>query len=171
MTLESLAELAGLSASTLSRMEAGTRAPNLKLLIPVTRAMRISLDDLLMWNAPHPRVQARTRRFANLTVEYLSPETVPVRTSKMTFIPSPGPIQTRSHDGYEWIYVLRGRARVILGDRDLVVEAGQAAEFDTRIPHGVAALGNEPLEVLAIFNRSGERLHLPGISERYNLPE
>lgn len=89
----------------------------------------------------------------------------------MTFTPSPGPIQTHSHDGYEWIYVLRGKARVILGDRDLAIEAGQAAEFDTRIPHGVAALGNEPLEVLAIFNRSGERIHLPGISERYDLPE
>ncbi len=69
------------------------------------------------------------------------------------------------------VYVLHGKARVILGDRDLVVEAGQAAEFDTRIPHGVAALGNEPLEMLAIFNRSGERIHLPGISERYDLPE
>lgn len=62
---------------------------------------------------------------------------------------SPGPIQTRSHDGYEWIYVLRGRARVILGDRDrdgdLVVEAGQAVEFDARIPHGVrAARGGLP---------------------------
>lgn len=171
LTLEALAELTGISASTLSRMEAGKRAPNLELLIPVTRALRISLDDLLMWNAPDPRVQARTRRFGNLTVEYLSPETAPVQTFKMTFTPTPGPIQTRSHDGYEWIYVLRGKARVILGDRDLVVEAGQAAEFDTRIPHGVAALGNEPLEVLAIFNRSGERIHLPGISDRHDLPE
>ncbi|GIT81458.1 XRE family transcriptional regulator [Leifsonia sp. LS1] len=171
LTLEALAEITGISASTLSRMEAGRRAPNLELLIPVTRGLRISLDDLLLWKAPDPRVQAPTRRFANLTVDYLSPETAPVQTFKMTFTPSPGPIQTRSHDGYEWIYVLRGRARVILGDRDLVVEIGEAAEFDTRIPHGVAALGNEPLEVLSIFNRSGERIHLPGISDRYELPD
>lgn len=63
LTLEALAEITGISASTLSRMEAGKRAPNLELLIPVTRALRISLDDLLMRNAPDPRVQARTRRF------------------------------------------------------------------------------------------------------------
>lgn len=124
-----------------------------------------------MWNAPDPRIQARTRRFGDLTVEYLSPESAPVQTLKMTFAPTRGPIQTRSHDGYEWIYVLRGTARMVLGDRDLVVEAGRAAEFDTRIPHGVAAMGGEVLEILAIFSRTGERPHLPGISERHDLPE
>ncbi|KAB1915655.1 helix-turn-helix transcriptional regulator [Micromonospora sp. AMSO31t] len=163
LTLEALSEITGISASTLSRLEAGKRAPNLELLLPVTRALRLSLDDLLMWHAPDPRVQSRTRHFGNLTVEYLSPDTAPVQTFKMTFTPTTEPMQTRSHDGYEWFYVLRGRARVILGDRELVIEAGQAAEFDTRIPHGVAALGGEPVEVLSIFNRSGERIHLPGI--------
>ncbi len=166
LTLEALAQTTGISSSTLSRLEAGKRAPNLELLIPVTRALRISLDDLLMWNAPDPRVHARTQRFGNVTVEYLSPETAPVLTLKMTVAPSSGPVQTRSHDGSGWVYVLRGTARVILGGRDLVVEAGQSAEFDARIPHGVAALGNEPLEVLAIFNRTGSRVQLPGTAER-----
>lgn len=160
LTLERLAELTGISASTLSRLEAGKRAPNLELLLPVTRVLRVGLDELMMWHAPDPRVPSRTRRFGSITVEYLSPETAPVHTFKMTIMPTPEPIRTRSHDGYEWCYILRGRARVILGDRDLIIEAGQAAEFDTRIPHGVAALDGEPVEVLAIFNRSGERIHL-----------
>ena len=174
LTLEALAEATGISPSTLSRLEAGKRAPNLELLLPVTRVLRLSLDDLLMWTAPGPRVRPRTRRFGNLTVEYLSPDGAPVQTFKMTFTPSDEPIRTRSHDGYEWCYVLRGRARVVLGDRELVLEAGQAAEFDTRLPHGVAALGREPLEILAIFNRSGERLHLPGgspVNDRQFLEE
>jgi len=161
LTLEALSDTTGISPSTLSRLESGKRAPNLELLIPVTRALRLSLDDLLMWTAPDPRIRSRTRRFGNLTVEYLSPESAPVQTFKMTLTPTDEPIQTRSHDGYEWCYVLRGRARVVLGDRDLIIEAGQAAEFDTRLPHGVAALGREPVEILAIFNRSGERIHLP----------
>ena len=161
LTLEALSDTTGISPSTLSRLESGKRAPNLELLIPVTRALRLSLDDLLMWTAPDPRIRSRTQRFGNLTVEYLSPESAPVQTFKMTLTPTNEPIQTRSHDGYEWCYVLRGRARVILGDRELVIEAGQAAEFDTRLPHGVAALGSEPVEILSIFNRSGERIHLP----------
>ncbi|WP_308122742.1 helix-turn-helix domain-containing protein [Microbacterium marinilacus] len=161
LTLEALSETTGISASTLSRLESGKRAPNLELLIPVTRALRLSLDDLLMWTAPDPRIRSRTQRFGNLTVEYLSPESAPIQTFKMTLTPTNEPIQTRSHDGYEWCYVLRGRARVILGDRELVIEAGQAAEFDTRLPHGVAAVGGQPVEILAMFNRSGERIHLP----------
>lgn len=164
LTLEALSETTGISASTLSRLEAGKRAPNLELLLPITRALRVSLDDLLMWKAPDPRVRSQTRQFGNLTVEYLSPESAPIQTFKMTFAPSSDPIQTRSHDGYEWCYILRGRARIVLGDREVVVEEGHAAEFDTRMPHGVAAIGPGPLEVLSIFNRSGERIHLPGIS-------
>ncbi|WP_432970296.1 helix-turn-helix domain-containing protein [Dactylosporangium sp. CA-233914] len=167
LTLDRLSKLTGISASTLSRLEAGKRAPNLELLLPITRALRIGLDDLMMWSAPDPRVQPRMRRYGNLTVEYLSPENAPVVTLKMTLLPGDEPLQTRSHDGYEWCYVLRGRARVVLGDRDLVVEAGQAAEFDTRIPHAVAALGG-PLEVLTIFSRSGERIHLPSFTPRAN---
>lgn len=163
LTLEALSEATGISASTLSRLEAGKRAPNLELLLPVTRALRISLDDLLMWSAPDPRVHSRTRRFGSVTVEYLSPDNAPVQTFKMTIAPTNQPIQTRSHDGYEWCYVLRGRARVVLGDREVIVETGQAAEFDTRIPHGVAALGGEPVELLSIFNRSGERIHLTNL--------
>lgn len=161
LTLEALSDATGVSSSTLSRLESGKRAPNLELLIPVTRALQLSLDDLLMWTTPDPRVRSRTRRFRNLTVEYLSPESAPVQTFKMTLTPTNEPIQTRSHDGYEWCYVLRGRARVVLGDRELVIHAGQAAEFDTRLPHGIAALGGEPVEMLAIFNSSGERIHLP----------
>ncbi|MFF3442474.1 helix-turn-helix domain-containing protein [Streptosporangium sp. NPDC002721] len=163
LTLEALSGATGISASTLSRLEAGKRAPNLELLLPITRALRLSLDELLMWKAPDPRVRSRTRQFGNLTVEYLSPESAPIQTFKMTFTPSNEPIQTRSHEGYEWCYVLRGRARVVLGDREVIVEEGHAAEFDTRIPHGVAALDGQPLEILSIFNRGGERIHLPGI--------
>lgn len=162
LTLGALSERTGVSASTLSRLEAGKRAPNLELLLPVTRALRISLDDLLMWNTPDPRVRSRTRRLGNLTVEYLSPEDAPIQTLRMIFAPTHEPLRTRSHDGHEWFYVLRGRARVVVGDREVIVEAGQAAEFDTRIPHGVAAVGREPVEILSMFSRSGERIHLPG---------
>lgn len=111
LTLATLSGATGISVSTLSRLDAGKRAPKLELLLPLTRALRISMDDLLMWKAPDPRVHAATRRFGNLTVEYLSPETAPIQTFKMTFTPSSEPIQTRSHDGYEWFHVLRGRAR------------------------------------------------------------
>ncbi|GAA0436472.1 hypothetical protein Acor_84670 [Acrocarpospora corrugata] len=83
-TPEALSDTTGISASTLSRLEADKRAPNLELLLPITRALRLSLDELLMWKAPDPRVRSRTRQFGNLTVEYLSPESAPIQTFKIT---------------------------------------------------------------------------------------
>ena len=65
------------------------------------------------------------------------------------------------HPGREWFTVLSGRARLELGDRVVVVEPGQAAEFSTMVPHRISALpGSGGLEILSIFDRDGERAHL-----------
>ena len=66
----------------------------------------------------------------------------------------------RTHDGYEWLYVLSGRMRLIQGDQDLVLEPGEAAEFDTRVPHWFGAADERPVEFLTIFSREGERIHV-----------
>jgi quercetin dioxygenase-like cupin family protein len=63
------------------------------------------------------------------------------------------------HDGFEWVYVLTGRLRLRLGEQDLVLTRGEAAEFDTRTPHAMNAAGARPVEVLSIFNAEGERIH------------
>jgi mannose-6-phosphate isomerase-like protein (cupin superfamily) len=64
----------------------------------------------------------------------------------------------RAHDGFEWLYVLSGRMRLVLGDQDLVLGVGEAAEFDTRLPHWFGSTGDGPAEVLSIFGRPGERM-------------
>ena len=63
------------------------------------------------------------------------------------------------HDGYDWMYVVDGRMRLLLGERDLVVEAGEAVEFTTLTPHWFGAVGG-PVELIAFFGPSGERIHL-----------
>ena len=66
----------------------------------------------------------------------------------------------RTHDGYEWLYVLTGEMRLIQGDQDLVLGVGEAAEFDTQIPHWFGSTGRGPAEVLSIFGRPGERMQM-----------
>jgi mannose-6-phosphate isomerase-like protein (cupin superfamily) len=71
------------------------------------------------------------------------------------------PVPTlQTHEGYEWLYVLSGRLRLVLGSRDLVLEPGEVAEFDTRTPHWIGNPGPTPAEVLAIFGPQGERMHV-----------
>jgi quercetin dioxygenase-like cupin family protein len=71
-----------------------------------------------------------------------------------------GPLEQRVHEGYEWLYVLAGRLRLVLGEHDLVLTAGEVVEFDTRTPHAWASAGPEPVEFLSLFGRQGERMHV-----------
>lgn len=68
--------------------------------------------------------------------------------------------QLQTHEGYEWIYVLSGRLRLLLGDHDLILTPGEAAEFDTRVPHSVDNPGPGPAEAITLFGPQGERLHV-----------
>jgi len=156
MTLGALAAATGISASTLSRLESGKRAPKLELLIPVTRELRIGLDDLMMWHAVPPRPAPRLPAARGMTVEYLSPAGSAVQVLKMVLSPTATPSPARSHGGFQTVYVLRGKAKIKIGDDAHTVNAGQAFEFDTRIAHSVIAIGRGPVEVLTVFSRQGE---------------
>lgn len=162
LTLEDVAAKAGMSVSTLSRLEAGKRQASLELLVPLTRLLGIRLDDLVRVDAGDPRVRRPARRRGGVVIAPLTLEDSPVSTFKITYPPVAGLPDLRVHDGYEWLYVLSGRLRLRLGEQDLVLERGEAAEFDTRTPHATSAFGGEPVEVLSIFNTEGERMHTHG---------
>jgi quercetin dioxygenase-like cupin family protein len=66
----------------------------------------------------------------------------------------------KSHEGYDWMYVLNGRLRVVLGEHDFVMEPGEAAEFDTRVPHWFGAADLQAVEFLSLFGPQGERMHV-----------
>jgi quercetin dioxygenase-like cupin family protein len=69
-------------------------------------------------------------------------------------------MEQKTHDGYEWMYVLSGRLRLLLGPRDFVLSAGEVVEFDTRVPHAFGNPFAEPTEVLTLFGPQGERMHV-----------
>jgi transcriptional regulator with XRE-family HTH domain len=161
-TLAALAETTGISVSTLSRLESGQRKATLELLLPLARAYRVPLDELVgAARADDPRVHARPivrhgRTILPLTRQAGSPQA-------FKLIIAAGPVEQpdpKTHEGYEWIYVLSGRVRLVLGDHDLLLTAGEAAEFDTRMPHWFGSADGEAAEFLSIFGRQGERMHV-----------
>jgi transcriptional regulator with XRE-family HTH domain len=158
-TLEALAGRAGMSVSTLSRLESGKRQATLDLLLPLTRQLGVGLDDLVAPRVPDPRVRRPVQRRGGLVVAPLAPEGSPVATYRITYPPSTQPPAPRVHDGYEWLYVLSGRLRLVLGDQDMVLTRGEAAEFDTRVPHSMCAAGGRPAEIISIFSADGVRMH------------
>lgn len=167
-TLAGLSEQTGISVSTLSRLESGQRRPTLELLLPLSQVYGVPLDRLVgQPPVRDPRVQrgAFTRNGATYLPLNRRPGglqayriTVPVTTAPLS---TPADqIEQRTHEGHDWIYVLEGRLRLVLGDHDMVLEAGEVAEFDTRIPHGLANPGPGPVEYLGLFGPQGERAHV-----------
>lgn len=161
-TLDDLARRASVSASTLSRLESGKRQASLELLVPLTRLLGVTLDDLVAAPTPDPRVRRAALRRHGMEVVPLSPVGSPVETYRVTFPAVHELPALRVHDGYEWLYVLSGRLRLRLGDQDLVLVRGEAAQFDTRTPHALSAAGGRPATAVSIFDASGARIHTYG---------
>lgn len=162
LTLAGLSETTGISKSTLSRLESGQRRPSLELLLPLAGAYRVPLDDLV--GAPEvgdPRVRLTPRTLPNGgSVVPLSRGAGPLQAYKMVIADRGTEPDLRSHEGYEWLYVLDGRLRLVIAEHDLVLGAGEAAEFDTRVPHWFSSADGRPVELLSLFGRQGERMHV-----------
>lgn len=158
-TLDELAGSAGMSPSTLSRLESGKRQATLELLLPLTRRLGLRLDDLVPTERADPRVRRAVTRRDGMVIAPLTLEDSPVQTFKIVFPPAQDPPAPRVHDGYEWVFVLSGRLRLALEGDEHILEPGEAAEFDTRAPHSLSAMPEAPAEVISIFSPAGERMH------------
>jgi transcriptional regulator with XRE-family HTH domain len=163
LTLTDLSAETGVSVSTLSRLESGERRATLELLLPLAKAYGVTLDDLV--DAPptgDPRVHLRPVTRGGMTMVPLTRRAGGIQAYKLVLPAGSGrrPPEPKTHEGYEWLYVLNGRLRVVLGEHDLVLAPGEAAEFDTRTPHWFGAADDEPVEFLSLFGKQGERAHL-----------
>ncbi|MBB2903263.1 transcriptional regulator with XRE-family HTH domain [Kineococcus radiotolerans] len=162
-TLNDLSTDTGISISTLSRLESGQRRPTLELLLLLARAHHVPLDELV--GAPatgDPRIHPRPTTRHGMTMLPLSRRPGGPQAYKL-IIPARSPSEDREqqvHEGYDWLYVLSGGLHLLLGEHDLVLRAGEVAEFDTRTPHWFASAGPGAAEVLALFGPQGERMHV-----------
>jgi transcriptional regulator with XRE-family HTH domain len=162
-TLDRLSELTGISTSTLSRLESGQRKATLELLLPLADTYQVPLDSLVT-NPPtaDPRLRPRPVKCKGTTLLPLSRHSGGIQAYKQ-IIPAgranrkPDP---RTHEGYDWLYVLKGNLRLVLGEHDLNLGPGEVAEFDTRVPHWFGSADSGSVEVLGLFGPQGERMHV-----------
>jgi transcriptional regulator with XRE-family HTH domain len=163
LTLADLSSATGISVSTLSRLESGQRRPTLELLLPLARAHQVPLDELIGTSAAgDPRVHALPFTRNGITFQPLTRRPGGLQAYKLV-IPASRPQQDpdpQMHEGYEWLYVLSGQLRLVLGEHDLVLHAGEAAEFDTRLPHWFDRAGPRSVELLSLIGPQGERIHV-----------
>ncbi len=166
LTLQQVAGRAGLDVSTLSRLEGGKRRLALDHLPALATALGVSTDELLGARPPQdPRVRGGARTHDGMTTWPLTRRgpagglhAFKIRISAERRTP-PAVHELPVHEGHDWLYVLDGRLRLILGDEDLTIDAGEAVEFTTWTPHWFGAIDG-PVELIAILGPHGERIHL-----------
>lgn len=164
LTLQEVGERAGIDVSTLSRLESGKRRLALDHLPRLALALSVSTDELLQAPpTPDPRVRGTARTHHGVTYWPLTRQgpagglhAFKVRVSARRRTP---PADLPVHEGQDWMYVLSGRLRLILGERDFTIDPGQAVEFSTWTPHWFGVVDG-PVEAIMIFGAHGERLHL-----------
>jgi transcriptional regulator with XRE-family HTH domain len=158
MTLEALSTATGISVSGLSRLESGKRRPTLELLIPLARAHRIALDQLIAAPATgDPRVHLtplRHRRNRSVLVPLTQ---YPGRLQVFKQVIAPSPRRLVTHAGHEWLFVLAGELLLVLGERELTLRPGEVAEFDTSEPHWFGPADDRSVEILHIFGPQGDK--------------
>ncbi|WP_030670938.1 helix-turn-helix domain-containing protein [Streptomyces sp. NRRL B-1347] len=162
-TLAALATETGLTASTLSRLENGKLRPTLEQLLPLARAHGVPLDDLVA--APptgDPRVHLRPVRRSGLVLVPLTRRPGGIQAYKVIYPPA-GQVSTtkrQTHEGYGWFYVLDGHVRFVLAEEEYLLGAGEAVEFDARVPHWIGSAESRPAEVLVLVGPQGEHPHV-----------
>ena len=163
LTLEDVAGRSNIDVSTLSRLESGKRRLALDHLPRLAAALSVSTDELLRTPAiEDPRVRSGSHTAHGITYWALNRQAAgglqafKIRISARRRTP---PAELPVHEGQDWIYVLSGRLRLILGERDFTVKAGEVVEFSTWTPHWFGVVDG-PVEAITIFGPHGERLHL-----------
>ncbi|WP_435600655.1 helix-turn-helix domain-containing protein [Streptomyces sp. C10-9-1] len=160
VTLARLARATGISTSTLSRLESGMRKPSLELVLPITAALGVPLGDIVAAPRTRPPLPSAPAGGEGRLLIPLARRGGGPRAEKMVIPVHDGRPHLRTHEGQAWVYVLTGRLRVRLGERDFTMSPGEAAEFDCRVPHWFGAAGRGGAEVLSLFGSRGERIRL-----------
>jgi transcriptional regulator with XRE-family HTH domain len=163
-SLDALAARCNLSASTLSRIETGHRRISLDQLLPIARALGSTLDQLVESAEEDVVIRPQRDRAHGVTSWLLSGDHGPqgMTVAKLRITARRPPRELGVHPGRDWFTVLAGTARLHLGGRVILVEAGQAAQFSTLTPHAITA-HDGPIEILVILDRDGQRAHLDAV--------
>lgn len=165
-SLDTLAARSYLSPSNLSRIETGSRRIALDQLIPIAKALDVSLDQLIESTAEdevviRPHREERRGVTSWTLARERNPHDLTVAKMRIT-TPAPPVEEANVHPGRDWFLVLSGTAELRLGERLILVRAGDAAEFSTMTPHAVGAHGKRPVTILMMLTREGHEAHLPG---------
>jgi len=164
-SLDDLAERSHLSASTISRIETGKRAISLDVLIALADALDVDVNSLIdVADNDDIIIRPAPTRWRGVTIWPLSRPASSTAAIKMRLEPTAQRPEPRIHPGHDWLFVLSGSLELTLGERQVIVNTGEAAEFSTMTPHSINAV-ESPAEFIMVFDRDGQLAHMHRLHE------
>ncbi len=155
LTLQVLADQAGISVGFLSQVERGKATPSLGTLASLAATLGVGVDVFVSNPKPSDSVTREGERpqFAlddsSLSYEHIS-TTLPGGTisSLIIHIPEGYASEVTAHFGEELIYVLEGTVRQSLDGAQFVLNPGDSLHFMGDTPHAFANIGSGPAKLL-----------------------
>jgi quercetin dioxygenase-like cupin family protein len=155
MTLERVANDTGFAVDYLKDLEAGKFMPPVGTLLSLSRALGMDSGFLLQEQEAvlKDRVEAYTKRTENYAYKTLTPgaENKHLKAFQVTIDPMAEHHGVGYlHEGEEFVYVLRGRIEVIVGDNVNLLDTHDSLHFNSGIRHQMRNVGDEEAELLVV---------------------
>ncbi len=162
VSLTEVAKRAGMTKSTLSKIENGQTSSPISTLTAIAGALGVRLAEFFVEAAEAPRY-VLTRSGKGKTIvrdgsrlgysyEALAVDFPNKLAEPFLLTISPGDKEGRfKHDGHEYIHMLVGDIEFTLGDEKFELHPGDSLYFDPRLTHILKPLKKKPARFLCFF--------------------
>lgn len=164
MTLQELADRAGLTKGYLSKIERSEKAPPYSTLSKIADALGVEITDIFRQETGHARDRSivvgrgKDGRIIRESSHYVGYDYTVLAADKpgknmepfIIYAPFAFP-QLFTHEGEEFIYVLEGTMEFQYGDQTHVLDAGDHIYFDSRTPHTGRSLGETRAKLMVVI--------------------
>ncbi|HTR40618.1 MAG TPA: XRE family transcriptional regulator [Pseudomonadales bacterium] len=177
-TLQELAARSSLSKPFLSRLESGGRQASIAAALTLSRIFDVSLASLFepsVMEAPCVIVRAGDAVEQSVHGLKYTPLSAAgrffnVQPLRVKVSPSRRGNEHYHHDGEEWIYVLSGKLTLSLAGKTYDLGPGDAAHFESRLPHRLIARGDRDAEILVVAAPVWSPPPNPSLAQHHAIP-
>lgn len=163
ISVEDMTSSLKISPEKYLRYENGEEDIPASMLYEIAQKLEVEMSILLTGEAPRMRYFTVTRKGQGVSVERrkqykyqnLASNFINKKAEPFIVTVEPKPegteVQTNTHPGQEFNYILEGSLKLIIKDHEFVLGEGDSIYFDSGCEHAMVALGNKPARFLAII--------------------
>jgi transcriptional regulator with XRE-family HTH domain len=155
LSLETLARKVGISKMTLHRIETGMTSPSVITLTEISYHLKKPIESLIREGDPKVVLFKKAEQDNIMDPEsgirVLAPRGL--ITSRITLtsaeLKKGYAIETHVNHGFEWAFLIKGKAVVTVAGKEYPMQAGDCIFYDAHFPHSIRV--KEKLQYVALF--------------------